>query len=139
MLWSVKTSPFLHSNRNVLVVRGGTGDKLHVQKLPPGLLPSPIICYICFTGDLTSELFLASHLNRGKIYFQFVSHPNVQQLLASIWYEGLPGFRRKNMALQSLEICRIGEHNNFSFFFSFFFINDNIICMLDVFWENILI
>lgn len=40
---------------------------------------------------------------------QFVSHPNVQQLLASIWYEGLPGFRRKNMALQSLEICRIGE------------------------------
>lgn len=41
--------------------------------------------------------------------FQFVSHPNVQQLLASIWYEGLPGFRRKNMALQSLEICRIGE------------------------------
>lgn len=41
--------------------------------------------------------------------FQFVSHPNVQQLLASIWYEGLPGFRRKNMALQSLEICRIGK------------------------------
>jgi hypothetical protein len=41
--------------------------------------------------------------------FQFVSHPNVQQLLASIWYEGLPGFRRKNMALQSLEIIRIGK------------------------------
>ena len=41
--------------------------------------------------------------------FQFVSHPNVQQLLASIWYEGLPGFRRKNMALQALEIVRIGK------------------------------
>lgn len=39
---------------------------------------------------------------------QFVAHPNVQQLLASIWYEGLPGFRRKNMALQALEIVRIG-------------------------------
>ncbi|KFB39081.1 AGAP008435-PA-like protein [Anopheles sinensis] len=42
------------------------------------------------------------------LFFQFVSHPNVQQLLASIWYEGLPGFRRKNMALQALEIVRIG-------------------------------
>lgn len=40
---------------------------------------------------------------------QFVAHPNVQQLLASIWYEGLPGFRRKNMALQALEIVRIGK------------------------------
>lgn len=39
---------------------------------------------------------------------QFVAHPNVQQLLASIWYEGLPGFRRKNMVLQALEIIRIG-------------------------------
>lgn len=39
---------------------------------------------------------------------QFVAHPNVQQLLASIWYEGLPGFRRKNMVLQSLEVVRIG-------------------------------
>lgn len=32
----------------------------------------------------------------------------MQQLLASIWYEGLPGFRRKNMVLQALEIVRIG-------------------------------
>lgn len=39
---------------------------------------------------------------------QFVAHPNVQQLLASIWYEGLPGFRQKNMILQFLEVCRIG-------------------------------
>ncbi|CRL02708.1 CLUMA_CG015891, isoform A [Clunio marinus] len=53
------------------------------------------------------------HLNRLKLAVKlrqkkFVAHSNVQQLLASIWYEGLPGFRRKNMALQSLEICRIG-------------------------------
>ena len=38
----------------------------------------------------------------------FVAHPNVQQLLASIWYEGLPGFRQMNMILQFLEVCRIG-------------------------------
>ncbi|XP_044587322.1 transient receptor potential-gamma protein isoform X3 [Cotesia glomerata] len=53
------------------------------------------------------------HLNRLKLAIKlrqkkFVAHPNVQQLLASIWYEGLPGFRRKNMVLQVLEIVRIG-------------------------------
>ncbi|KAK0093580.1 hypothetical protein PV326_013205 [Microctonus aethiopoides] len=53
------------------------------------------------------------HLNRLKLAIKlrqkkFVAHPNVQQLLASIWYEGLPGFRRKNMVLQTLEIVRIG-------------------------------
>lgn len=25
-----------------------------------------------------------------------MSHPNIQQLLAAIWYEGVPGFRRKS-------------------------------------------
>lgn len=40
--------------------------------------------------------------------FQFVAHPNVQQLLASIWYESVPGFRRKNMLLQAAEMVRIG-------------------------------
>ena len=39
---------------------------------------------------------------------KFVAHPNVQQLLASMWYEGLPGFRQMNMILQALDICRIG-------------------------------
>ncbi|XP_067003737.1 transient receptor potential-gamma protein [Anabrus simplex] len=53
------------------------------------------------------------HLNRLKLAIKlrqkkFVAHPNVQQLLASIWYEGLPGFRRKNMVLQAMEIVRIG-------------------------------
>ncbi|XP_071525440.1 transient receptor potential-gamma protein-like [Panulirus ornatus] len=51
-----------------------------------------------------SRLKLAIKLKQKK----FVAHPNVQQLLASIWYEGLPGFRRKNMALQALEIVKIG-------------------------------
>ncbi|KAH8392235.1 hypothetical protein KR215_003683 [Drosophila sulfurigaster] len=53
------------------------------------------------------------HLNRLKLAIKlrqkkFVAHSNVQQLLASIWYEGLPGFRRKNMALQAVDIIRIG-------------------------------
>ncbi|XP_071452453.1 transient-receptor-potential-like protein [Hetaerina americana] len=38
---------------------------------------------------------------------KFVAHQNIQQLLASIWYDGLPGFRRKPMLEQGLEIARI--------------------------------
>lgn len=34
---------------------------------------------------------------------QFVAHPNIQQLLAAIWYEGVPGFRRKS-AIQKVFI-----------------------------------
>lgn len=54
-------------------------------------------------------MFTMPRLNKFFVFSQFVSHANCQQLLASIWYEGLPGFRRKNMALQSLEIFRIGK------------------------------
>lgn len=39
---------------------------------------------------------------------QFVAHPNVQQLLAAIWYEGLPGFRRKGMVGQMMQVARFG-------------------------------
>jgi len=39
---------------------------------------------------------------------KFVSHPNVQQLLAAIWYDGLPGFRRKSMIAQFLEVIKLG-------------------------------
>ncbi|XP_050679884.1 transient receptor potential-gamma protein-like [Leptidea sinapis] len=51
-----------------------------------------------------SRLKLAIKLRQKK----FVAHPNVQQLLASIWYESVPGFRRKNMLLQAVEMVRIG-------------------------------
>jgi hypothetical protein len=34
--------------------------------------------------------------------FQFIAHPNCQQLLASLWYEGLPGFRRQNIVSRTL-------------------------------------
>ncbi|XP_026279150.1 transient receptor potential protein [Frankliniella occidentalis] len=39
---------------------------------------------------------------------QFVAHPNVQQLLAAIWYDGLPGFRRKSMVGQLIEVGKLG-------------------------------
>lgn len=39
---------------------------------------------------------------------QFVAHPSVQQLLASIWYEGLPGFRRKSMMGQLIQVAQLG-------------------------------
>ncbi|XP_066598089.1 transient receptor potential protein [Prorops nasuta] len=39
---------------------------------------------------------------------QFVAHPNVQQLLAAIWYDGLPGFRRKSMIGQLVEVGKLG-------------------------------
>lgn len=39
---------------------------------------------------------------------QFVAHPNVQQLLAKIWYDGLPGFRRLSMVAQLIEVAKLG-------------------------------
>ncbi|XP_031631635.1 transient receptor potential protein [Contarinia nasturtii] len=38
---------------------------------------------------------------------QFVAHPSVQQLLASIWYEGLPGFRRKSISGQLIQVAKL--------------------------------
>jgi transient receptor potential cation channel subfamily C protein 4 len=32
----------------------------------------------------------------------------VQQLLAAMWYEGLPGFRRKTMIQQLFEVAKLG-------------------------------
>ncbi|XP_057381258.1 transient-receptor-potential-like protein isoform X2 [Daphnia carinata] len=38
---------------------------------------------------------------------KFVAHPNIQQLLAAIWYEGLPGFRRKSALDKVAEITLV--------------------------------
>lgn len=38
---------------------------------------------------------------------QFVAHPYIQQLLATVWYEGLPGFRRLKLYEQVIEIIKI--------------------------------
>lgn len=52
-------------------------------------------------------------LSRLKLAIQikqkmFCAHASVQQLLASIWYEGLPGFRRKNIVIQIFQLIGIG-------------------------------
>lgn len=60
-------------------------------------------------------MLFTNFIFKWKTQLQFVAHPNVQQLLASIWYEGLPGFRRKNMVLQALEIIRIGGYTSQNF------------------------
>ncbi|XP_015916852.2 transient-receptor-potential-like protein [Parasteatoda tepidariorum] len=39
---------------------------------------------------------------------KFIAHPNVQQLLSSLWYDGLPGFRRQNPLYQLWDIIKIG-------------------------------
>ncbi|XP_037811373.1 transient-receptor-potential-like protein [Lucilia sericata] len=51
-------------------------------------------------------------LNRltQAIYYKqkkFVAHANIQQLLSSIWYEGLPGFRRKTLFEKLLCIVKV--------------------------------
>ncbi|XP_045597326.2 LOW QUALITY PROTEIN: transient-receptor-potential-like protein [Procambarus clarkii] len=38
---------------------------------------------------------------------KFVAHPNIQQLLAALWYEGVPGFRRKAVIDKCLEILKV--------------------------------
>lgn len=38
----------------------------------------------------------------------FCAHPNIQELLATMWYENLPGFRNKNLFAQTLQVIFIG-------------------------------
>ncbi|KAH8336809.1 hypothetical protein KR059_003944, partial [Drosophila kikkawai] len=38
---------------------------------------------------------------------KFVAHSNIQQLLSSIWYDGLPGFRRKSIVDKILCISQV--------------------------------
>ena len=39
----------------------------------------------------------------------FVAHPSIQQLLSAIWYEGLPGFRRKHIIRQLIEVMKVNS------------------------------
>ncbi|KAL1509539.1 hypothetical protein ABEB36_004254 [Hypothenemus hampei] len=50
-----------------------------------------------------------ARLELAIIYKQkeFVAHPNIQQLLAAIWYEGVPGFRRKSYFQRMLIIVKV--------------------------------
>ncbi|CAH8526014.1 unnamed protein product [Schistosoma turkestanicum] len=54
---------------------------------------------------LTEDISERMQLSRLKLAIrygqkQFVAHPHCQQLLAAIWYEGLPGFRQKPVFAQ---------------------------------------
>ena len=40
--------------------------------------------------------------------FQFTAHPNCQQLLAEVWYRGLPGWRRQHWSIKILISLFIG-------------------------------
>ncbi|XP_060577329.1 transient receptor potential-gamma protein-like isoform X3 [Ruditapes philippinarum] len=51
-----------------------------------------------------SRLKLAVKYKQKK----FVAHPNCQQLLATLWYEGCPGFRRRNIVCKLLITMTIG-------------------------------
>ncbi|KAH3838869.1 hypothetical protein DPMN_112286, partial [Dreissena polymorpha] len=51
-----------------------------------------------------SRLKLAIKYKQKK----FVAHPNCQQLLATMWYEGCPGFRRHNIICKLLITVMIG-------------------------------
>lgn len=43
-------------------------------------------------SDVISHVFL----------MQFVAHPHTQQLLATLWYEGLPGWRKRTFIVKFL-------------------------------------
>ena len=52
-------------------------------------------------------MFKTWHINFYLVYFylyQFTAHPHTQQLLSTIWYEGLPYWRGSNLAVKCL-IC----------------------------------
>lgn len=48
--------------------------------------------------------------NNPPFFFppQFVAQPNCQQLLATLWYDGFPGWRRKHWAVKLLTCVTIG-------------------------------
>ncbi len=65
-------------------------------------MPAVSINYFCLAknnqiGQIGLDIVLI-------VWFQFVSHPHCQQLLASVWYEGIPGWRRYNTITKFLLI-----------------------------------
>ncbi len=69
----------------------------------------PVLVCVHLPDFLAPELFFSlgefQTLERLKLAIEanqkkFVTHPSVQQLLAAIWYEGLPGFRRLHIVKQ---------------------------------------
>lgn len=93
--------------------------RLQVQRFATDLLDHARTSYeleIMLNYDLNGDVWDPGEtqtLHRLKMALKckqkaFVAHPSVQQLLATIWYEGLPGWRRMNVIGQTFELFRIG-------------------------------
>ncbi|CAF1024320.1 unnamed protein product [Adineta steineri] len=72
-----------------------------------------ILNYDADNPPVVSETTEKMHLSRLKLAIRykqkkFVSHSHCQQLLASLWYEGLPGFRRRHSAIKILITSLVG-------------------------------
>ncbi|XP_026317989.1 transient-receptor-potential-like protein isoform X2 [Hyposmocoma kahamanoa] len=70
-------------------------------------LASPSLIALSSTDPLLTAFQLSWELRNLAFAEQFVAHPNIQQLLASLWYEGVPGFRRKTAMEKIMIICRV--------------------------------
>ncbi|XP_072945473.1 transient receptor potential protein [Epargyreus clarus] len=66
--------------------------------------PSDVDCWVPGERQTLGRLKLAINYKQKM----FVAHPNVQQLLGTIWYEGLPGFKRKSMVGQCVQVAKLG-------------------------------
>lgn len=55
-----------------------------------------------------ASFFLLSTLHLHSLSFQFVAQPNCQQLLATLWYDGFPGWRRRHWAVKLVTCFIIG-------------------------------
>lgn len=65
--------------------------------------------------DLGDQVSYKSHMRLARLRYAirckqktFCAHPNIQELLATMWYENLPGFRKKNPFAQCLQVIFIG-------------------------------
>ncbi|CAF4493895.1 unnamed protein product [Rotaria sp. Silwood1] len=72
-----------------------------------------ILNYDSENPPVLSETTEKMHLSRLKLAIRykqkkFVSHAHCQQLLASLWYEGLPGFRRRHSVIKILITTLVG-------------------------------
>ncbi|KAK7085254.1 Short transient receptor putative channel 1, partial [Halocaridina rubra] len=57
-------------------------------------------------GEIMHFALLKEAVNSNQK--KFVAHANVQQLLGTVWYDGMPGFKRRGPVQQLLEVVKIG-------------------------------
>lgn len=71
------------------------------QKLNICLLKATMFLQTSRRGHIKSSLSFSLSL-------QFVAQPNCQQLLATLWYDGFPGWRRRHWAVKLVTCFIIG-------------------------------